>query len=307
MSRPSGAGEGEDARGASPVAGAVTGSAPPAPAPLSDAAHAAIAGGGLPRRWGAFYVAEHRTRAMGAYKGTIIATGIGNPVVYLFALGVGLATLVDANVGGPGASVSYLAFVAPALLASAAVTIATEEFTYPILGAFKWNPTFFAINASPISPKQIVDGQMLSVLVRMVPSCVVYFLFMLLFGAVPSGIGWLSILVAVVTGMAVGAVLMSYVATLQTDSGQIALLMRFGLTPMFLFSGTFFPLGQLPVYLQWIGWISPLWHGTELGRVFSYGAAEPIWLTVAHVLYLGAWFVFGWVASRRVTARRLNR
>jgi lipooligosaccharide transport system permease protein len=277
-------------------------------APISDTARAVIAAGVLPRRWGAFYVAEHRVRAMAAYKGTIIATGIGNPVVYLFALGVGLATLVDQNIGEQGAaSVSYLTFVAPALLASAAVTIATEEFSYPILGAFKWNPTFFAINASPISPRQIVDGQMLSVLVRMVPSCIVYFLFMMLFGAVPFPTGWLSILASVFTGMAVGAVLMSYVATLQTDSGQIALLMRFGLTPMFLFSGTFFPLSQLPLYLQWIGWISPLWHGTELGRVFSYGAAEPIWLTLAHVLYLGAWFAFGWLASRRVTAGRLNK
>ena len=292
-------------RGGAVAAGSASGRGPQGP--QSEMARAAISAGTLPRRWGALYVAEHRTRSMAAYKGTIIATGIGNPVVYLFALGVGLATLVDANVGGAGASVSYLTFVAPALLASAAVTIATEEFSYPILGAFKWNPTFFAINASPISPRQIVDGQMLSVLVRMVPSCIVYFLFMLVFGAVPSPIGWLSILAAVATGMAVGAVLMSYVSTLQTDSGQIALLMRFGLTPMFLFSGTFFPLAQLPAYLQWIGWISPLWHGSELGRVFSYGAPEPIWLTVAHVLYLAAWIVFGWLAARRVTARRLNK
>ncbi len=293
-------------RGSAGGTGSGTGSASGA-APMSEMARAAIAAGTLPRRWGALYVAEHRTRSMGAYTGTIIATGIGNPVVYLFALGVGLATLVDADVGGAGADVSYLTFVAPALLASAAVTIATEEFSYPILGAFKWNPTFFAINASPISPRQIVDGQILSVLVRMVPSCIVYFLFMLVFGAVPSPLGWLSIIAAVATGMAVGAVLMAYVSTLQTDSGQIALLMRFGLTPMFLFSGTFFPLSQLPGYLQWIGWISPLWHGTELGRVFSYGAAEPIWLTVTHVLHLAAWLVFGWLASRRVAARRLNR
>ena len=95
-------------------------------APASEMARTALAAGALPRRWGAFYVAEHRTRAMGAYKGTIIATGIGNPVVYLFALGVGLATLVDANVVGTVASVSYLTLVAPSLLASAAVTIATE-------------------------------------------------------------------------------------------------------------------------------------------------------------------------------------
>jgi len=276
---------------------------------MSDAERAAVAAGVLPRRFGAWYVAEHRARAMASYRGTIIATGIGNPIVYLFALGVGLATLVDQNVGqgGDGAAVSYLAFVAPALLATAAVTIASEEFTYPILGAFKWNPTFFAINASPISPRQIIDGQMLAVLLRMLPSCAVYFLFMMLFGAVPSAAGWVSILVATVTGMAVGSVVMAYCATLETDTGQIAILMRFGLTPMFLFSGTFFPLTQLPGYLQWIGWISPLWHGTELGRVFSYGMPEPAWLTVVHVLYLAAWLAFGWLMARRVTARRLNK
>jgi lipooligosaccharide transport system permease protein len=274
----------------------------------SAQARAALLAGVRPRRFGAWYVTEHRLRGMASYKGTIIATGIGNPLVYLFALGVGLATLVDRDLdGSSGGSVSYLAFVAPALLATAAVTIASEEFTYPIFGGFKWNPIFFAINAAPISPRQIIDGQMLCVLIRMLPSCVVYYLFMLLFGAVPSALGWLSILASVATGMAVGAVLMSYTATLESDTGQIALLMRFGLTPMFLFSGTFFPLSQLPVGLQWIGWISPLWHGTELGRVFSYGSPEPIWLTVAHVLYLAAWLAFGWLVSRRVAARRLNK
>ncbi|WP_150306990.1 ABC transporter permease [Planctomonas psychrotolerans] len=274
----------------------------------SAQARAAIAAGSRPRRFGAWYVTEHRLRGMASYRGTIIATGIGNPLVYLFALGVGLATLVDRNLDGSSVGdVGYLAFVAPALLATAAVTIASEEFTYPIFGGFKWNPIFFAINAAPISPRQIVDGQLLAVLFRMLPSCVVYYLVMLVFGAVPSMLGWLSILAAVATGMAVGAVLMSYTATLQTDTGQIAMLMRFGLTPMFLFSGTFFPLSQLPVGLQWIGWISPLWHGTELGRVFSYGHAEPLWLTVLHVAYLSAWLVVGWLVSRRVATRRLNK
>jgi len=87
----------------------------------------------------------------------------------------------------------------------------------------------------------------------------------------------------------------------------MAMLQRFGIVPLFLFSGTFFPLAQLPIYLQPIGWISPLWHGAELGRVASYGLAEPLWLTVTHVGYLSSVIVIGLWATRRHFVRRLNR
>jgi lipooligosaccharide transport system permease protein len=106
--------------------------------------------------------------------------------------------------------------------------------------------------------------------------------------------------------MAIGVVLMAYVATLTQDTGQIAMVMRFVITPLSLFSGTFFPLTQFPVWLQWIGWISPLWHGTELGRVATYGMEEPLWLTVAHVAYLLLWLAVGWTLARRVATRRLR-
>ena len=82
---------------------------------------------------------------------------------------------------------------------------------------------------------------------------------------------------------------------------------RFIFMPMFLFSGTFYPLSTLPLWLQWIGWISPLWHSTELARVFSYGYAEPIWLTVVHVAYLVALTAAGWAWARRTAVRRLGR
>ena len=77
--------------------------------------------------------------------------------------------------------------------------------------------------------------------------------------------------------------------------------------PMFLFSGTFFPISNLPIYLQWIGWISPLWHGTQLGRDLSYGMVEPMWLVVTHVVYLLAIGVLGWYLTARTFARRLNK
>ena len=83
--------------------------------------------------------------------------------------------------------------------------------------------------------------------------------------------------------------------------------MRFIVIPLFLFSGTFFPLEQLPIFLQWIGWISPLWHGTELGRVLSYGMHEPVWLTLSHVAFLVLLLVVGWRGTHRVVERRLNK
>jgi lipooligosaccharide transport system permease protein len=269
---------------------------------------AALAASGRPRRFGAWYVAEHRFRVMRSYLQTLLVTGFGNPFLYLFAMGVGLGSLVSANLGPSAVNgVSYLAFVAPALLCTAAVTVASEEFTYPIMLGFKWNPTFVGISASPIAPGQIIDGVVIAVVARLFGTSVVYYAFMLLFGAVPSPWGWVAILVATLGGLAFGAPVMAYVATLEQDTGQIAMLMRFVLLPMTLFSGTFFPLASMPNYLQWIGWISPLWHSTELARVFAYGYAEPLWLILVHVVYLVALFVVFWIWARRIAGRRLNK
>ncbi len=271
-------------------------------------ARAALAAAVRPRRFGAWYVAEHRFRVMRSYLQTLVVTGFGNPLVYLFAMGVGLGSLISANTG-PDAidGVSYLAFVAPALLCTAAVTVASEEFTYPIMLGFKWNPTFFGINASPIAPGQIIDGVVISVIARLLGTSVVYYAFMLLFGAVHGPWGWVTVFVATLAGLAFGAPVMAYVATLEQDTGQIAMLMRFVLLPMTLFSGTFFPLTNMPEYLQWIGWISPLWHATELSRVFAYGMEEPLWLTLVHVVYLLALTVVFWLWTRRIAGRRLNK
>lgn len=261
-----------------------------------------------PRRFGAWYVAEHRFRVMRSYLQTVLVTGFGNPLLYLLAMGLGLGSLVSANLGPEAVDgVSYLAFVAPALLCTAAVTVASEEFTYPIMLGFKWNPTFYGINASPISPGQIIDGVLIAVLARLLGTSIVYYAFMVIFGAVPSPWGWVSILVGTLGGLAFGAPIMAYVATLEQDTGQIAMLMRFVLLPMTLFSGTFFPLANMPEYLQWIGWISPLWHSTELSRVFTYGMSEPLWLSIVHVLYLLALFVPFWMWTRRIAGKRLNK
>jgi lipooligosaccharide transport system permease protein len=234
-----------------------------------------------------------------------VATAVGTPLLYLFAFGIGLATLITGNVVA-GVDVSYLEFVAPALLASAAVLVATEEYTFGILLGLKWNPIFVAMNAAPISPRQIVNGIMLFVTLRMAITATIYYVIMVAFGAVPSATGVFAILAGMLGGFAFAPVA-AYSATIEEDRGQFAILQRVVILPLTLFSGTVFPLTQLPGFLQWIGWVSPLWHASELGRQFSYGPTEPIWLTVVHVLYLAGLGILGWQLCVRNIARRLNK
>lgn len=270
-------------------------------------AHSPAVAAARARRWGAFYYAEQVLRVMKSYGWTIVMYGVGQPVAYLFAMGVGLATLVDTSSGGVFGGVSYLAFIAPALLISAAVMTAANEFTFPVMDGFKWRRVYYGPHASPLTPQQIAAGHIMAVTVRFLLQSAIYFAVVALFGASPSGWGWVSILVATLAGLAFGLPLMAYAASIKDDKGQFAMVMRFIVTPLFLFSGTFFPLDSLPLAVRWIGWISPIWHGTELGRVFSYGYEEPPLLTILHVVFLVGLAVAGWMLTKRRFVRRLGQ
>ena len=256
------------------------------------------------RSFGAWYVAEHRLRGLRGYAGTVVATALGTPVLYLYAFGIGLATLVTGNVGPNGTS--YLQFVAPALLCMAAVTVASEEYLFGILMGFKWNPIFVGMNSTPITARQIIGGVGIFVAIRMAFVVIIYYLVMLAFGAAPSAGGIAMIPIGILTGLAFSP-LAAYSATITEDKGQFAILQRVVILPLTLFSGTVFPLTQLPIFLQWIGWLSPLWHGAELGRQFSYGTTEPIWLSVIHVGYLVGLTLLGWALTVRIARTRLDK
>ena len=268
----------------------------------------AMAWGRKPRRRGALYVADHVVHAMRAYGWTIIVGALGQPILYLVGLVVGLASLIGGSVTDAwGQQVPYLVFVAPALLMTAGIQVASEEFSYPVMDGFKWRRYFYGFSASPISPQQIATGVAVGASARVLLATAGYFVFVWLFQAVPhGGTGWLAIPIGVLAAWSFGMPLLAYAASLQNDKGQFAMVQRFIFMPMFLFSGTFYPLTALPVWLQWIGWISPLWHATELGRVVTYGAGEPVWLTVVHIVYLVALAVGGYLAARRIFARRLG-
>lgn len=259
------------------------------------------------RRFGTWYLAEQHLRGMRGYLDIVIAYSVGNPLVYLFAMGIGLASLVDANSGGGAfGGVSYLQFIAPALLASAAMMTAAGEFSYAVMSGFKWWKTYYGPLATPLTPQQICQGHALAVTIRILAQSAVYLVIVLFFGAATSGWAWATIITASLAGVAFGLPLMAFSASITVEKGQFALVQRFIVMPLFLFSGTLFPLSTLPWFLQWIGWISPVWHATELGRVLSYGYAEPGWLSALHVLYLLALAGGGLVLARRVYARRLE-
>jgi lipooligosaccharide transport system permease protein len=279
-------------------------------APTRLTAHAPDVSAARARRWGSFYFAEHMLRGMRAYLVTIVVTSVGNPLLYLFSMGVGLASIVDRSAGGARAAfdgVGYLAFAAPALLVSSAVMTSANEMMFPVMDGFKWRRVYFGPHVTPLVPGQLAAGHIMAVGVRLTVQCLVFFLIMLAFGAAPGPWAWLLVPIGVFAGMAFGAPLMAYSAHIESENFQFSMIQRFIVMPLFLFSGTFYPLATMPVGMQWIGWISPLWHGNELGRMASYGMGEPGWLVAVHVLYLGALGAVGIWWARRNYAKRMGK
>lgn len=256
---------------------------------------------------GVWYVAEHELRRVKGFLFTALATAIGSPLLYLLAFGVGLATLIKTGGTSGIEGVSYAQYVIPAFLCAGAVATATEEFTFGVMMGFKWNEVYLGMNAAPITPRQIVSGHILYTAIRMSATSGIFLIIATLFGAIQLPGGLLVLPIAVLGGLAFGVPVGAYSATIRDDRGQFAVIGRFVVLPMTLFSGTVFPLTLLPIWLQWIGWISPLWHSTQLARDAAFGQPEPGWLIAIHLAVLIAEVAVGWWLAARFTVRRLNR
>ncbi|MEY4262959.1 MAG: hypothetical protein RLY88_667 [Actinomycetota bacterium] len=257
--------------------------------------------------WGPWYVAEQRLRNMSKWMVSLISFGLGNPILFLFAIGLGVGSLVDANAGGRAIDgVGYLTFLAPALLAGAAIQAAMDETSFPTLQGFLWEKNFYAMNATHLGARSIVNGVLIASMIRAALTTVLYEAVLLVFGAIT----WASVLPlfisAMLAGAAFAAAMLATASKVVDDDGFFAIIGRFVIAPMMLFSGTYFPINTLPIYLQPIGWISPVWHATNLGRVLSYGLPIEPWLFAIHVAYLSAMFIGGSFMATRIFAKRLD-
>jgi lipooligosaccharide transport system permease protein len=236
------------------------------------------------------------------WRGSVISTFL-NPVLFLLAMGVGLGTLVDEGSGGADLGIPYLTFLAPGLLAATAMQTGAGDASYPVMAGIKWRKTYHAALATPIGVRDLTIGHLGWVGVRLVFVTVVYAAIMTLFGATSVPEALLAVPPAVLTGLAFAAVVTAYTASLKRETG-LATLFRFGIVPLFLFSGTFFPIEQLPGYLQPFAYVTPLWHGVSLCRNLALGLE----FTVHPLLsfgYLGLWVAAGTWLSIRQMRRRL--
>jgi len=127
------------------------------------------------------------------------------------------------------------------------------------------------------------------------------------FGALESPHAWLAIPTSIFAGASFGALMQAVAAKLENENYFFVVLGRFIMMPLFLFSGTFFPLTSMPFFLQWIGWISPLWHATELGRYLTYGHAISPTLMWVHFAVLVTMLVIGLILSARMFTKRLAK
>ena len=257
---------------------------------------------------GSIFVAEARLRTMMKWIWLIIGLAIANPVLYLVSIGLGVGAYIDKNTGGMGVDgVSYITFLAPALLATGAIQGAIDESVYPTLEGFKWNKIFFSMNSTPLSGNHIAMGVFFNSLVRVIFTAVIYWLVMLAFGVLESPRAWMAIFTAIMAGAAFGAMMQALAGMLENEDIFFTVLQRFVIMPLFLFSGTFYPLTNMPIYLQWIGWISPLWHATELGRWLTYGHEISTLMLYTHFVFLNSLLVIAVIASRRIFTRRLGK
>jgi len=227
------------------------------------------------------------------WRATVVSSLL-QPLLMLVAFGVGFGSLIDTSGRAAQATggVPYLLYLAPALLAVSAVQTAAFESSYPILSSFKWRRTYEGITATPITPAQLAAGQLAWIALRLAMSGGAYLLVITLFGAV-HGPGVLAAWVfAVLCGMAFSAPLVAFSAAQEHEGGAFTAIFRFVVLPMTLFSGTFFPISQLPRAVQPLAWISPLWHGTELARGAALGTLQ-LTSAAGHIAYLTALLAVG--------------
>jgi lipooligosaccharide transport system permease protein len=231
-----------------------------------------------------------------------ITTSFLNPIFFLVSIGVLLGTLVDESDPDLG-GLSYVEFVAPALVAATAMQTAASATTFPVKIGLKWYRTYHAVVATPVRVGELVTGVLAWAGVRIAIAASVFAVVAAVGGAFVSPLAVLAPLAALLCGLAFAALLAAISAG--TDNDQVlVVIFRFALLPLFLFSGTFFPVEQLPNWIEPVAWVTPLWHGVELTRDLATGDVAP-GPTAVHVAYLTLLTVAGAVLAVRACEGKL--
>jgi lipooligosaccharide transport system permease protein len=232
-----------------------------------------------------------------------LAFGFLQPVLFLTAMGLGIGALIGTQELAAFGSVEYIDWLGPGLLAAMAMQTATFESTYPIMNKIMWGRNYEAMLSTPVGIRSIVGGELAWSAFRIGSLATVFLLVLALFGIVRTPLALLAIPFAMLVGMAFSSCLIAFTATQKNDVGFSAIF-RFVINPLFLFSGTFFPLTNLPEPLRAVAWATPLFHGVELIRGSILDQLDPLAVPL-HLAYLLVMLAIGTFFAERLLTRRM--
>lgn len=227
-----------------------------------------------------------------------------NPALFLVAMGIGLGRLVDSSTSGPSLGLPYLTFLAPGLLVATAMQVGAGDASFPVMAGIKWRKSYHAILATPITVRDLIVGHLGWVTIRITLVTTIFAMFMVVFGATSVLQAATAVPAAVLTGLVFAALVTGYTARLKDESG-LANLFRFGIVPLFLFSGTFFPVEQLPALIRPIAYVTPLWHGVSLARGLALPEVGFVANPLVSLPYLVGLAIVGGYFATRMFRRRL--
>ncbi len=253
---------------------------------------------GVTRQYDYFWTVYKRT-----WRSSVVSSFL-SPLLYVLAMGVLLGGFVHADAAKLDGATSYLAFIVPGMVAAQAMQTAVSETTYPVMAAIKWHKSFWAQLASPLEARDLVNAMLTFTLFRVASTCGVYFLVMAPFGVFTSWWGpVVAFLATLLTGMAFATWTFAFSAHVQGPE-SFGLVLRLGLIPLFLFSGSFFPISNLGSVLAWVARVTPLWHGVNLTRMLCLGHVDGS-VAALNAAVLVALLVSGWWVAIRTLTRRL--
>jgi lipooligosaccharide transport system permease protein len=229
----------------------------------------------------------------------VLLSGFFEPLFYLGSIGFGLGALVGTVSGPGGQPIPYQLFVAPALLGSAAMNGAIAEGTFNFFFKLRYNKTFDAILATPLSAGDIAVGELVWALIRGGIYAIAFLCVLVLLGLAVTPLVILTVPAALLIGFAFGGVAMAATSFMRT--WQDFDLIQLVILPLFLFSGTFYPLDTYPEAVRAIVQLTPLYQGVDLLRALAVGHLDGSLLV--HVIYLATMGILGLA----VVARRLDK
>lgn len=237
------------------------------------------------------------------WRGTVISSFI-TPLLYVLGMGVLLGGFIAGDPARLEGATSYLAFVAPGMVAAQAMTTTFGEMTWPVMDMIKWHRIYFGMIATPLRVSDVVVAHLTFAVFRVGLVSAVFMAVLVPFGVFSSVGGIIAaFFVQLLLGLAFAAVLLVISASARTED-VFTLLFRLGMLPLFLFSGAFFPIGNLGGFLEGFARITPLWQGVDLTRMLAVGdvdASRAGW----HLAYLGVLALAGTLLGIRALERRL--